>query len=313
MNYKYFIYLFVGFVPAEKEIWVIGDRHMTFVSQHVEYWKELNRRNLHEGLYILRWYDVKAFPPNSSSTNAMEVIISTLVGALNNRPKLPHSLVIMLGDTKFWCNQQALQFTMDTLLINLLMEINKVIQTRQRDLPVKAVGKDPVIFFVKLNWKPENAIDSVPNYPKKRRTFNKLLDTIVKPREAFTIMLHEINERFDKDFFLGHGDLSQKGYRQIWVSLSEAIQDFDFRGHQQAKNYSVMEKHTGDASGNPPHYHCGGDELKSLMDKEAYAVSSKLNVKRQNNKTQWKGSSNKTSHPWNSKMCYFNNNPFNQH
>lgn len=229
-------------MPANKEIWVIGDKYMIFLAQHLEFWKEKARRNPHEAIYMLHWYDVKAFSSQSTSTNAIEVIISTLIGALNNRPKLPDIIVVMLGDTKFWCDAQALKFTMDVFITVLLQEIKRLILTRQQDLPPKAVGHDPDIYLVKLNWKPENALDSVPGYPKKRRTFNKLLDTVVRPRGAKTIMLHEVNATLDPDLFLAHGDLSEKGYRQVWKSLSEALQDFKNTGHQKKKVFSVTEK-----------------------------------------------------------------------
>lgn len=242
------ISVFVGFVPANREIWAIGDKYMMFVAQHLDYWKEVARKNPHEALYILHWYDVKAFPPQSTSTNAIEVILSTLIGALNNRPKLPDVLVVMLGDTKFWCNEQALQFTMDTLLTVLISEIKRILETRQGDLPVKAQGPETKLFFVKLNWKPDKAVDSVPFYPKKRRTFNKLLDAITRPRGASTILLHEINDKLDPDLFLCHGELSPKGYRQVWSSLSEAIRDFKFKGHQKKKVYSLMAMQTASAA-----------------------------------------------------------------
>lgn len=164
-----------GFVPANREIWVIGDKLLTFAAQHLEYWKERARRDPHEALYILQNYDVKAFVPQSTSTNAMEVILGSLVCALNNRPKPPHIIIIMLGDTKFWCDDYALKFTMDTLLKVLLQELKRILETRSDDLPLKARSDEPRFFFVKLNWKPEKSIDSVPGYPTKRRTFNKLL------------------------------------------------------------------------------------------------------------------------------------------
>lgn len=234
--------MLTGFVPANKEIWVFGDKQMTFIAQHLDYWKEQARKDPHEALYILHRFDVKAFPSHSTSSNSVEVILSSLIGALNTRPKLPDLMVIMLGDTKFWCDNQTLKFTMDTVLKTLVKELKRIIEIRQRDLPVKALGSDPRIFFVKLNWKPEKSLDSVPQYPMRRRTFNKLLDAIVRPRGANTILLHEINEKIDPDFFLGHGDLSPKGYRQLWASLSEAIQDFMSLGHQQRKVFTTKEK-----------------------------------------------------------------------
>lgn len=188
--------------------------------------------------------DLTSRPSHRKALQQMliELILNSLVGALNNRSKLPDMMVFMLSNTKFWCDESALNFTMDTLIKSMIKEIQRIIQTHQRDLPVKAVGPDPKKNFVKLNWKPDKAVDSVPMYPKKRRTFNKILDTIVRPRNVSTILLHEINDKLDPDLFLTHGDLSQKGYQQVWASLSEAIQDFMTIGYQKKKIYSVKPR-----------------------------------------------------------------------
>lgn len=266
---------------------------MMFVSQHLNYWKELARKNPHEALHILRWYDVKAFPPHSTSTNAVEVIISSLIGALNNRPKPPNVIVVMLGDTKFWCEEQALKFTMDTLLTVLMAEIKRCLQTRQGDLPLKAQGDESRLFFVKLNWKPEKALESVPFYPRKRRTFNKLLDAIMRPRGANTILLHEINDKLDADLFLGHGELSPKGYQQVWASLSEAIRDFETKGHQKKKVYSLMAKRTEKLSGNDmlldssdEDYNFKEKHLKETVNKPSLQNKRRFNKKKKDYKYQ---------------------------
>lgn len=226
-----------GHVPANKEIWILGDSFLTLAGQHLEFWKELARRNPNEALYIIQWYDVKLFAPQGTTLNAVELILSTFVQALNTRPKLPSIIVTCLGDTKFWCDNDALKFTMDTILIGLLKELKRIIQTRQRDLPQKAVGPDPELFFTKLHWKPEGAIDTVLLYPKKRRTFNRLLDTIMKPRGAKTVNLNELTTKVDPDFFLGHGALSEQGFRQVWKSLSEAIHDYNNLGYQRQVDF----------------------------------------------------------------------------
>lgn len=232
------------------------------------------RKNPHDALYMLHWYDVKVFPPLSASTNAVEIILNSLIGALNNRPKLPDTIVIMFGDVQFWCDDQALKFTMDSLIKTLLKEIRRIIQARLRDLPAKAQSGEPHLYFVKLNWKPEKAVDSVSGYPKKRRTFNKLLDTIVRPRGVNTILLHEVNDRLDTGLFLAHGELSEKGYRQVWASLSGALQDFHELGHQAKKVYTVMAKNTAHPQFKTTLYSSDDDSITNMpdntMDKQSW-------------------------------------------
>lgn len=230
-------------MPANHEIWVLGDSFMNLAAQHLEFWKAQACRDPHEALYILQWYDVKAIIPQSMTSNAAEIITASLVNMLNNRPKLPNTLIVLLGDIKFWCDENALKYAMDTILIGLLKEIKRVIALRQRDLPKKAVGPEPVIYFVKLHWKPESAVDSVAKYPKKRRTFNRLLDSIMRPRGTKTISLNEITTKVDKNFFLNHGSLSESGLKQIWKSLSDAIMDYDNFGYQKLIDFEVKPQH----------------------------------------------------------------------
>lgn len=224
-------------MPANNEIWILGDSFMTMAAQHLEFWKAAMRKDPHEALYMLHWYDVKAVVPHSTSSNAVELITSSLVDILNTRPKLPQKLIVVLGDIKFWCDNDALDFTMDYILMGLLKEIKRIIQMRQEDLPAKAVGDDPQIYMVKLHWKPEKAIDTVPMYPKKRRTFNRLVDNTMHPRGVKTISLNEITVKVDDNFFLAHGSLSELGYRQVWKSLSEALCDFDTLGYQKPVDF----------------------------------------------------------------------------
>lgn len=231
--------IFAGYVPANSEIWVIRDSFMTLAAQHIEFWKAQAQRDPHEALYMLHWYDVKAVISQSISSKAAEVITSSLVNMLNNRPKPPQVLVVLLGDIKFWCDENALKYSMDTILIGLIKEIRRILSLRQRDLPPKAVGPDPLIYVVKLHWKPDKAVDSVPMYPKRRRTFNRLLDTIMRPRGVKTISLNEITIKVDKNFFLNHGSLSELGHRQIWKSLSDAIKDYDNFGYQKLVDFEV--------------------------------------------------------------------------
>lgn len=286
-------------MPANKEIWVIGDGYMTFASQHIEYWKEKARQDPHEALYILHWFDVKVFPPQLTTTNSVEVILNTLTGALNNRPKPPDILVVMLGDTKFWCDANALTYTMDSIIKIMLKEIRRILQVRQKDLPVKAQKEEPRLFFVKLNWKPEKSIDSVPGYPKKRRTFNKLLDTVVRPRGANTILLHEINDKLDPNLFLAHGDLSPKGYRQVWSSLSKAIQDFLSLGHRKKKVYTSKPNFMSEVDS--PLYSSDDDLITNFAlgdhDQCKWSQTSRMQTKRKGYKNTRGGFKNKQN--WN--------------
>lgn len=216
---------------------------MTLAAQHLEFWKSAARKNPHDALYMLHWYDVKAVVPQSTSSNAAEVITSSLVHMLNTRPKLPQIIIVVLGDIKFWCDEIALQFTMDFILNGLLKEIKRISELRQEDLPAKAVGQDPQLYMVKLHWKPDKALDSVPMYPKKRRTFNRLVDTTMRPRGVKTISLNEITTKVDDNFFLGHGSLSELGYKQVWKSLSEALRDFNTFGYQKPIDFVPKKDH----------------------------------------------------------------------
>lgn len=255
---------------------------MTLAAQHLEYWKEKARKDPHEAIYMLHWYDVKAIIPQSTSSNAVEIMTSSLVTMLNTRPKLPQVLVIVFGDIKFWCDNDALKYTMDFILIGLLREVKRIIQDRQRDLPPKAVGEDPQIYMVKLHWKPEKSIDTVHMYPKKRRTFNRLVDTTMKPRGVKTISLNEITVKVDSNFFLGHGSLSETGYRQVWKSLSEAIQDYNTLGYQKQVDFAPKTDYKPVPALLPQYSSCDSDIDDNVFERD----TRKFQFKKRRNRQQ---------------------------
>lgn len=94
------------------------------------------------------------------------------------------------------------------------------------------------LYFAKLTFRPEDTTGLVSDFKNKRRAFNKLLDSIATPKSAKTISLDEITPKVNSQFFHTHGDLTPAGFRQIWSSLSDAIEDMDKYGAQRAKTFA---------------------------------------------------------------------------
>lgn len=237
--------LIAGYVPAYRQIWVIGDAPFAETIQHLQFWKDKADQDPLQAMYILKRYETKAFLP-ASSPNAVKAVIDALITALHERPIPPHTLCILLDDSNFWCDSMLLDYNMDMILTTLIREIIRVLETRTRDLPLRCVPDFTTkVIISKLTFRPEDAVGIVPGFREKRRKFNNQLDQIADQKRIRTISFDEITPKFSEAIFQSHGNLAKDGYRQIWNSLSNAIEDLDLLGAQRPKvfNASCNQQH----------------------------------------------------------------------
>lgn len=197
---------------------------------------------------MLKYYGVTPFPPSKNATgNSVKTVLDSLLNAFEEKPVPPHTLVILLDDNNFWCDDLLL--TQDknkpmTRIVNtMLIEIRKILEKRIRQLPIKCIPEYTTRIFVgKLTYRPDDAHGIPENFKSKRREFNRLLETLATDKGHQTISLDEITPKVDGAFFLTHGTLSNKGYNQIWLSLSNAIEDYDLHGNQKIKTFKNSEQ-----------------------------------------------------------------------
>lgn len=230
-------------MPAARQIWIIGDAPFTETVQHLQFWKDKAQQNPTQAMYILKYYEPVAFLP-SVSANAVKSILDGLVTALHHRPVPPHTLCIMLDDSNFWCDTMLLDYSMTLILETLLKEVQRIIETRIRDLPLRCIPDYTTRILVsKLTYRPEDAIGLVAGFKEKRRRFNNTLATVMQDKMVKTISFDEITPKFSSTIFHSHGNLAKDGYRQIWSSFNNAIEDLDLFGAQRPKVFNTGNIH----------------------------------------------------------------------
>lgn len=223
---------------------------MVETSQHLQVWKDKAFQDQAAALYMLKYYGVTPFPPSrNASGNAVKTVLDTLLHAFEEKPVPPHTLVVLLDDNSFWCDDQLMPNTRDKpmyrVLNAMMLEIRRIIEKRNRQLPIRCVPEYTTRLFVtKLTFRPDDAQGIPQNFRVKRREFNKLLDLVADNKEVRTITLDEITPKVNNAFFLAHGALSNKGYNQIWLSLNNAVEDIDLHGGQRHKRFLPQESET---------------------------------------------------------------------
>lgn len=111
-----------------------------------------------------------------------------------------------------------------------MKEFNKIIDARKYALDDKAVNWDYPRLFIK---RPLPLPSNLPshNYPagfrSNRRKYNKLLDK-AKEYGKFSIMnLGSFNSQNKNQLFNKNGSISDKGFEQFWIEISDTIKKDD--------------------------------------------------------------------------------------
>lgn len=233
-NYSFY---FTGNVPANNTIWILGDKLLIDAGGHYErVKKELKERRSDSDitdnrLYMDSNYAVKIVSPGLyDHGNVPLVILDSLVETLNNNAKIPHTIILALNDKKFWNYKDLLAKEMAWILKKFLKEFHKIIDARKYALDASAVNWDqPRLFITRPLPLPANlsSADYPTGFRSNRRKFNRLLD---KARDSgrFTIMnLASFTSQNKNQFFKSDGSISEKGYEQFWIELSDAVQKDD--------------------------------------------------------------------------------------
>lgn len=250
---------------ANNSIWIMGDNLLLKAGGYYEAVKKSLREKKLEGitqdnrLYIDQHYAVKVVSPGLyDHANVPLIVLDSVVDTLNHNAKIPHTIVILLNDRKFWNNKALLTHEMRWILKKFFKEFNKILDARKYALDEKAVNWDyPRLFVTRPLPLPSNL--PVEDYPtgfrSNRRKFNKLLDK-AQSDGKFTVMnLGSFSSQNKNKLFNPDGTISEKGYHQIWIELSDTIQRDDaqvrtmmnkLKAKQMAKN---MEAELLDSDG----------------------------------------------------------------
>lgn len=220
-------------MPANKTIWILGDALLREAAGHYQALKkelksERGNNGLDNRIHIDKNYAVKiASPGMYMGNNVLAIILDSLVDMLNANPKIPHTMIIVLNDKKFWNDKDLLSKQMDRLLTKFLKELHKILDLRKYALDEKAVDWDcPRLFLTRPLPLPNNlAKESYPTgFRSNRRKFNKILDKSTKQGNYSIINLAGFTSQNKEKLFDLNGKISEKGLRQFWIEISSAIQ-----------------------------------------------------------------------------------------
>lgn len=177
-------------------------------------------------------YAIRLIPPGvyspKQAKNIPNIVLNELVDTLNVKAKVPHTVIIMINDYRFWNDTNLLKYQMERLIGRFIKEIRRIVEARNNSLPPRAVNWDyPRIFITRALPMPNN----MPSYPKgfkaNRRRYNKLLQRGEAQHDYKSINLPEFTCENDNSLFLKDGSISNKGYKTLWIAVSDAIHKAD--------------------------------------------------------------------------------------
>lgn len=224
-------------------------------------------------LYIERRYDLKRLPPGIYSYekdkpfNAPALVLENFVDALNQpaNPKIPHTVVILWNDYRFWNDDILLQNHFGKILHKFFKELRKVVEIRNFALLEKAANWDNPRIFVSKPLPLPNGMAKYPhNFKANRRKFLKLLHKSSK-RDNFNLINFDQFSCENKNHFLNHdGSISDEGYNYLWLAISDKIQESDKKQETQKLRIKAKQLASTDTTSESPNHQ--SDEMDGIWD-----------------------------------------------
>lgn len=223
-------------VPANNTIWILGDSILTEAAGHYNFFKKkkdlTSAQAMTQQLYMENMYAIRLIPPgvytSNQAKNIPNVILNDLVDTLNVKAKVPHTVVIMINDHRFWNDTNLLTYQMERIINRFIREIRRIVEARNNSLPPRAVNWEyPRIFVTKALPMPNNMQSYPKGFKANRRRYNKLLLRGEEQNDYQSINLPEFTSENENGLFTFDGRITQKGYRSLWVTISDAIHKSD--------------------------------------------------------------------------------------
>lgn len=226
-----------GNVPANKNIWVIGDKLLNEAAGHYQRFKPKPGEIVDDNtLYIERRYNLKRIPPGIYSYskdlpfNAPELLISSFIDTLNepSNAKLPDILLILWNDYRFWNNELLLKNHMSKIIRKFIKELKKIAEIRNDALPEKAANwQNPRIFISNPLPLPNNMGHYPMRFKANRRKFTRILQK-GSAKDGYTIInFDDFTSENANKFFHQDGAISEEGFTYMWTTISDAIHTSD--------------------------------------------------------------------------------------
>lgn len=231
---------FADNVPANHTIWILGDSVLTDAASQYNYFKKKKDSseasadwNQQNHLYMENMYAIRIVSPGvytaRQAKNTPNIVLNDFVDTLNIKAKVPHTLVILMNDYRFWNDANLLTHQMERILSRFLKEIRRIAEDRNNSLPPRAVNWGyPRVFITKALPLPNNMAKPYPkNFKANRHNFNKLLQRGQALDNYTVINLPEFTSENENQLFTKEGGITKKGYRSLWIAVSDAIHRAD--------------------------------------------------------------------------------------
>lgn len=229
--------MFAGKVPANKNIWIIGDIFLTDAAVVLTQTQIQNR----DELYLYQAYDVQVFYPKKQCTDSFgKIIRSTLYEALNMYDKLPAVIIVATGNADF-DDKVSTPFHTKRIWKAVCTEIDRALKARKNDLQKKSyLNEEPRVFFTNAFPRYKDHCEATDkgfdSYKTKRRRLNNILSQILTNfgYELFTITgIVPDNPEY---FVESTKALSGKGMSEFWKSVSRELKISDEKLKERIKS-----------------------------------------------------------------------------
>lgn len=222
-------------MPANNTIWVLGDSLLTEAAGHYGSFKKRKGEQKSEAqtLYIENMYAIRLVSPgiytDKQARNMPNIVLNSLVETLNLKAKVPHTIVILVNDYRFWNHCDILTHQMERILARFFREIRRIIEDRNLSLPPRAVNWDyPRLFITRAMPLPNGMTKPYPKgFKQNRRKYNRLVQRGEVHHNYRSINLAEFTSENNNKLFAPDGTLTKMGHKQLWISISDAIHKAD--------------------------------------------------------------------------------------
>lgn len=224
------LYFFLGQPTGYDEVWVIGETHVLSQARMVLLnMKELDNFSGHNPRqrlpYLLDNYEVITSPYHHSWSFTTQ-IKGGFNHLLSSKWRLPNYILIIFSNKQIQ-DVDILGDGIHEVIMNLFTSIARAITERKDILPKKARRFKPPQIIVIRTLPKLDARMKEGNFKFKRRTLNRVLQRLASDFQWNSINIDAILPSCDKHFDESGHELSEEGFRQMWMHISQTIQDYD--------------------------------------------------------------------------------------
>lgn len=200
--------------------------------------------------YLEASYDTYFFDGDYRERNHLNMICNAFTRALNERPRLPHT-VIIITSAKFFSKQETfLPSEADKKIRWILKEMDHNLKTRKEDIPYKShQGQRTRIIWMQVLpthadvWKLDAARkrDQSP-FPERLTRFNKLLDKICTAKNHYFLEIKDIIDTDGKALSRYTGNLTDFGFELVFKEITRSVKFLDNKAREQEKDRIIEDE-----------------------------------------------------------------------